>query len=58
MVFMERHGVPLALRLPPFLAEGLVGLLCDTAFTVSQTYRRKVAESHGTKFYFARFWHI
>ena len=33
MVFMERHGVPLALRLPPFLAEGLVGLLCDAAFT-------------------------
>ena len=50
MVFMERHGVPLALRLPPFLAEGLVGLLCDSAFTVSRTYRRKVAESHGTKF--------
>lgn len=53
MVFMERHGVPLPLRLPPFLAEGVVGLLADAAFTVSQTYRRKVAESialHGRSF--------
>jgi hypothetical protein len=53
MVFMERHGVPLPLRLPPFLAEGVVGLLADAAFTVSQTYRRKVAESaalHGRAF--------
>ena len=54
MVFMERHGVPLPLRLPPFLAEGVVGLLADATFTVSQTYRRKVAESkalHGRAFH-------
>ena len=46
--------MPIALRLPPFVAEGVVGLLADTAFTVSQTYRRKQAEGialHGRCFH-------
>jgi glycosyltransferase involved in cell wall biosynthesis len=44
-VFMARHQVPLLLQLVPLLAEGVAGVMCDTAFTVSKTFRRKIATS-------------